>query len=66
MKLIFLHGLPGVAGSFIESVRNDLGSNGGEVLFVELKCSPEELEKRITHPSRQRFGKIVSLDSFVN
>jgi len=53
-----------VRRSFIENVRNDFGSNGGEVLFVELKCSPEELERRISHPSRQRFGKIVSLEQF--
>lgn len=53
-----------VRRSFIESVRNAFGSNGNEVLFVELKCSPEELERRITDHSRQRFGKLVSLEQF--
>ena len=53
-----------VRKSFIENVCNDFGSNGGEVLFVELKCSPEELERRITDPARQRFGKLVSLEQF--
>lgn len=53
-----------VRRSFIENVRNGFGSNGGEVLFVELTCTPEELETRITDPSRQRFGKLISLEQF--
>jgi adenylate kinase len=53
-----------VRGSFIENVRNIVESSGGQVLFVELKCSPEELAKRITHPSRQSFGKLTSLEQF--
>ena len=53
-----------VRGSFIGNVRNIIESNGGEVLFVELKCSPEELVRRITHPSRQKFGKLTSLELF--
>ena len=53
-----------VQGSFIENTRRIIGSDGGEVLFVELKCSAEELEKRIEHPSRQRFGKLRSVGRF--
>jgi adenylate kinase len=53
-----------VRASFIGNVRNIVEANGGEVLFVELKCSPEELERRITHPSRQKFGKLNSLELF--
>ena len=53
-----------VRDSFIGSVRSIVESNGGEVLFVELKCAPEELEKRLTDPSRQAFGKLTSLKLF--
>lgn len=53
-----------VRRAFIDKVRNTVESNGGEVLFVKLHCSPDELEKRITAPSRQKFGKLTSLDQF--
>jgi AAA domain len=53
-----------VRSSFITKVLEVVGSNGGEVLFVELRCSPEELEKRIAHPSRQSFGKLNSVALF--
>jgi adenylate kinase len=53
-----------VRSSFIGNVRKIVESSGGEVLFVELKCSAEELERRITHPSRERFGKLNSVEQF--
>lgn len=53
-----------VRSSFVGNVRSVVESNGGEVLFVELECSPEELERRIMHPSRQRFGKLTSVERF--
>jgi len=53
-----------VRDSFIGNVRNVIESNSGEVLFVELKCSPEELERRIADPSRQRYGKLISVEQF--
>ena len=53
-----------VRGGFIENTREVIESSGGEVLFVELRCSPEELERRIKHPSRQRFGKLSSVGRF--
>lgn len=53
-----------VRDSFIENTREVVESSGGEVLFVELRCSTEELEKRIEHPSRQRFGKLSSVGRF--
>ena len=53
-----------VRGGFIENTREVIESNGGEVLFVELSCSAEELERRIEHPSRQRFGKLSSVGQF--
>lgn len=53
-----------VRGSFIENTRQVIEPSGGEVLFVELRCSIEELERRIEHPSRQRFGKLSSVGRF--
>jgi adenylate kinase len=53
-----------VRRSFIENTQGVIASSGGEVLFVELRCSTEELERRIEDPSRQRFGKLYSVGRF--
>ena len=53
-----------VRGGFIDEVRKVVEEGGGEVLFVELKCSIEELERRITDSSRQKFGKLNSVKQF--
>jgi adenylate kinase len=53
-----------VRGSFIKNTREVIESSGGEVLFVELRCSTEELERRIEHHSRQRYGKLNSVGRF--
>ena len=53
-----------VPHSFIEETREIIESSGGDVLFVELRCSSEELQRRIGHPSRQRFGKLCSAGRF--
>jgi len=55
---------PTVTDNFIGNVRSVVEPNGGEVLFVKLKCSPAELEKRLTDSSRERFGKLTSLAQF--
>jgi hypothetical protein len=53
-----------VRESFVGRVRETVETKGGEVLFVELRCSPAELERRIAHPSRRAFGKLNSVDFF--
>jgi chloramphenicol 3-O-phosphotransferase len=53
-----------VRGDFIERTREAIESSGGEVLFVELRCSPGELERRIEQPSRQGSGKLNSAGRF--
>lgn len=53
-----------VREGFIESTREVVESSGGEVLFVELRCSTEELERRIEQPSRHGFGKLNSAEMF--
>jgi chloramphenicol 3-O-phosphotransferase len=53
-----------VRDGFVGKVRDIMESNDGEVLFVELKCSAQELEKRMTEPSRRGFGKLTSTQLF--
>ena len=53
-----------VRADFVEKTREIIESAGGEILFVELRCSEEELERRIEHPSRRRFGKLSSAGQF--
>ena len=53
-----------VRDSFIANAQGIVESSGGEVLFVELTCSREELERRLTSASRQEFGKLNSLELF--
>lgn len=55
---------PTVREGFVQRVSTAVESRGGEVSFVKLTCSPEELEKRITSESRSRFGKLTSLEQF--
>jgi adenylate kinase len=54
-----------VQKSFIGNVRSVIeGNEHGEVLFVRLTCSPEELERRIADPSRKKFAKLNSVTQF--
>ena len=53
-----------VRSSFIENMRGVVEAAGDEVLFVELSCSVEELERRIEQPSRKGFGKLNSVGRF--
>lgn len=50
--------------SFINNVCSVMKASGGEVLFVELKCEEQELERRITDASRKDFGKLSSLEQY--
>jgi hypothetical protein len=53
-----------VRSNFIEETRRAVESEGGRVSFVELRCSAEELERRIEQPSRREFGKLNSVARF--
>jgi hypothetical protein len=55
---------PTVKPNFVERVKNVIEKNDGEVMFVKLICSPDELEKRLMAESRAKFGKLTSLDLF--
>lgn len=65
VNLIFTFAFePSVRRSFIETVRTTVESEGGEVLFVKLTCSEEQLEKRVVNESRKSFGKLSDLEQF--
>lgn len=53
-----------VRTSFIRDILNVIESSGGKVLFIELTCPIEELERRIENPSRAEFCKLRSLEVF--
>lgn len=53
-----------VRNRFIEDTQKTIESIGGSVSFVELRCSAEELERRIVQTSRQEFGKLDSVKQF--
>lgn len=53
-----------VPEDFPDKVKNLLETNGGKVIFVELKCEIEELEKRLADSSRAKFGKLNSVEFF--
>jgi hypothetical protein len=53
-----------VSSQFIANVESTVGGVGDEVVFVELKCSEAELERRLTDASREKFDKLRSLDFF--
>ena len=53
-----------VRDEFVPNVVKLVESRGGEVIFVNLHCSPDELERRITQPARGKFGKLTSLALF--
>ena len=37
---------------------------GGQVVFVELTCAEDELERRIEGASRKEFGKLASVEQY--
>jgi chloramphenicol 3-O-phosphotransferase len=49
---------------FIQDALDVVGLAGGEVVFVELTCTEEELERRIEDASRKEFGKLASIEQY--
>ncbi|MCY1006206.1 hypothetical protein OV079_11670 [Nannocystis pusilla] len=47
--------------ALIESLTRSVRAHGGEVVFVELLCSPEAIVQRLDQPSRHRFGKLTDV-----
>jgi hypothetical protein len=53
-----------VRKQFIQDAVDAVESAGGSVLFVELTCSSDEIERRIESPSRSEFGKLRSAQQY--
>ena len=53
-----------VRHEFVSNVMKLVEPQGGEVVFVNLYCDSAELEKRLTDPGREKFGKLTSLELF--
>ena len=49
---------------FIQQTIDTVEPAGGRVVFVELTCSEEELQRRMEEPSRKEFGKLASLEQY--
>ena len=49
---------------FIQKTIDVVEAAGGRVVFVELTCSEDELEKRMEQPSRKEFGKLASVGQY--
>ena len=49
---------------FIQDTLDVVAAAGGEVVFVELSCAEEELERRMADASRKEFGKLASVEQY--
>ncbi len=52
---------PTVTDRFVPATVEMVDSGGGNVFFVELRCDPVILEKRLTDPSRAAYRKLRSV-----
>ena len=49
---------------FIQDTLDVVGAAGGKVIFVELTCTEEELERRIENPSRNEYDKLRGVEQY--
>ena len=49
---------------FVQETIDVVEAAGGQVIFVELTCAEEELERRIEDASRKEFGKLASVEQY--
>ena len=47
-----------VTDAFLPNLRRRVESRGACLRFVELQCAEHEIERRLSEPSRARFGKL--------
>lgn len=67
VSLIFtFHPERTVRDQFIQDALAVVETAGGQVVFVELTCAEDELERRIVDPSRSEFGKLRSVEQYRN
>jgi len=49
---------------FVQETVNAVEAAGGQVIFIELTCNEEELERRMEDASRKEFGKLASVERY--
>jgi hypothetical protein len=49
---------------FVQDAIDVVTAAGGMVVFVELTCAEEELERRLEDASRKEFGKLASVEQY--
>jgi chloramphenicol 3-O-phosphotransferase len=49
---------------FVQDAVDVVEAAGGKVIFVELTCGEDELERRIEDASRREFGKLASVEQY--
>jgi chloramphenicol 3-O-phosphotransferase len=49
---------------FVQDTIDTVAAAGGKVLFVELTCAEDELERRLADASRQGFGKLTAVGQY--
>jgi chloramphenicol 3-O-phosphotransferase len=49
---------------FIQDAIEVVQAEKGQVVFVELTCAEEELERRMEDASRKEFGKLASIEQY--
>ena len=53
-----------VTDDFIPALEKRVIARGAQIRFIELRCSDDELETRLTADSRERFGKLRDVYQF--
>jgi len=53
-----------VSEEFIQKTTDAIEAAGGRIVFVELTCAQDELERRMEEPSRKEFGKLASVGHY--
>ena len=53
-----------VTDRFVPSLQKRVVDAGGALHFIELRCDPAELEKRLGSEQRQRFGKLRDVEAY--
>ena len=53
-----------VTAGFVPSLEKRVIDGGGMLHFIELRCAPAELEKRLGSEPRQRFGKLRDVETY--
>ncbi|HMI45514.1 MAG TPA: hypothetical protein VK491_05050 [Gemmatimonadaceae bacterium] len=53
-----------VTDEFIPALQKRVTARGGQLRFIELRCSDSEIETRLKDDSRERFGKLRDVYQF--